>query len=114
MQYIVMYTAGNLPRTYEYVECTHISFSLFISMGERNLHVKHTTQHISHWRATTHSELSRLHGLFACMDFPARRTSALWANRYFVSFACISRVRGTCESVASVLRGLRVTSGYGA
>ena len=56
-----------------------------------------------------------LHGLFACMDFPARRKSFMGKPmfcKFCMYFPC--RMQGTCGSVAGVLYGMHATPGDGA
>ena len=57
-----------------------------------------------------HTFPGRLHGLFVCMDFPARRKSSA-GKPIFCKFYFPSRMQGTCVSVASVLRSMRATPG---
>ena len=54
----------------------------------------------------------RLHGLFACMDFPSRRKNS--AGKPILCKFCVylpSRMRGTCVSVSSVLPSMHATPG---
>ena len=68
-----------------------------------------------HTLRTCHTFPGRPHGLFVFIDFPARRKVS--AGKPIISKFCVyfpSRMRGTCVSVASVLRGVRVTTENGA
>ena len=62
-----------------------------------------------------HTFPGRLHRLFVCMDFPARRKSSA-GKPIFWKF-CVyfrGRMQGTCGSVVSVLLGMRATLRDGA